>query len=161
MNWKEMTTLQRNALIAENLFGWEWIPYDFYDCSLKDQIWLLPDGQSVADLKPGEWTWYLEEEAIFPEGSLFPLEHKDKHILVDMPNYIGSMDTAMSVVRQMNESDSPDYPDFATYARFIEELEKIVGSNLIFDLFYCDLEGDHLTPERICLAALRARGVTV
>ncbi len=80
---------------------------------------------------------------------------------IPIPRYTQSMDAAWLVVRMMNNSDSPTFHSYQGYANFIDALEKIVGSNLFFDLFYCDKDGDHLTPERICKAALQAKGVEI
>src|SRR5947209_2334851 len=60
------------------------------------------------------------------------------------PRYSESMDAAWLVVRGMNTPDSSAFPNYQTYSRFIDQLEKIVGSDLFFDLFYCDQDGDHL-----------------
>jgi hypothetical protein len=72
-----------------------------------------------------------------------------------------SLDGAWMVVRAMNV---PTNGKHDTYARFIEELEKVVGSDMFFDLFYCNPdnpEDQHLTGECICIAALRAVGLTI
>lgn len=78
----------------------------------------------------------------------------------DVPHYTTSLDAAWLVVHKMNEPIDGGYD---LYAKFIDELTAIVGSDLFFDLFYCDPESDdrHLTGERICIAALRACGYTV
>lgn len=106
MRWNDLSDLHKNTLIAEKIFGWQWIFYNFYDVSsIKNQLWLLPDGESVANLKPGEWTWYLEEEKVYPEGSYFPLPHKDNRILAPgmMPNYIECVETALQVAEKAQE----------------------------------------------------------
>lgn len=66
-----------------------------------------------------------------------------------------SMDAAWQIVREMNE---PVDGSYNRYAAFITALEKMIGSHLLFDLFYCDpVSGEcHLTPERIYQAALQA-----
>lgn len=93
-------------------------------------------------------------------GDLMLLDNK-QGLTGEVPHYSTDMNTAWKIVRKMNISNSPDFPDFTNYHRFIEELTKIVGSDMFFDLFYCDQDGDHLSPERICIAALRAVGIEV
>jgi hypothetical protein len=91
-----------------------------------------------------------------PQGDWYLLSDAD-----GVPHYTTSMDAAWLVVRMMNVPHSPAFPDYRDYANFIDCLQEIVGSDLFFDLFYCDADGDHLTPERLCIAALRALGYTV
>ena len=82
--------------------------------------------------------------------------------LSSIPAYSTSMAAAWLVVRRMNEPDViAGETRFDAYANFIDALEKLVGSHLFFDLFHCDEDGDHLTPERICLAGLKAVGIEV
>ncbi len=99
------------------------------------------------------------ETGEMPSGTL--MMWNDSGLMEEIPRYTQSMDVAWLVVRMMNNSDSPTFHSYQGYADFIDALEKIVGSNLFFDLFYCDKDGDHLTPERICKAALEAVGVDV
>lgn len=79
----------------------------------------------------------------------------------ETPPFSRSMDAAWQVVRRMNNPNSPAFPDYQEYANFIAELVKLVGSDMFFDLFYCDHEEDHLTPARLCIAALRAVGMEI
>jgi hypothetical protein len=82
-----------------------------------------------------------------------------------VPDYTQSLDAAWLVVEHLNDpTNFPDRTsDYAVYAAFCDELEREVGSDLLFDLFFCDpVSGErHLTPERIAIAALRACGVQV
>jgi len=80
-----------------------------------------------------------------------------------LPSYTTSLDAAWLVVREMNKPLLDEITGFycERYATFVERLEQIVGSDMFFDLFYCDAESDHLTPERLCLVALRACGVEI
>ena len=73
--------------------------------------------------------------------------------------YTTDMNAAWQIVRRINKPDNLGKYD--QYARFIEEMKKVVGSDMFFDLFYCDQEGCHLDPDRICLSALRAMGFEV
>lgn len=88
-----------------------------------------------------------------------------KHVMGNpgggIPDYTTDMGVAWQVVRMLNNPDSPAFPDYQDYARFIDALTEIVGSDLFFDLFYCDKDGDHLNPNVICRAALQAHGVEV
>ena len=75
-----------------------------------------------------------------------------------VPCYSTNISAAWEVVREVNKP--LDYT-YDRYAAFVNELEKIVGSDMFYDLFYCDVDGDHLTAERLCIAALRAYGIEV
>lgn len=152
MKWTEMTSEQKNALIHEKVMDGQQaqcpnkyprITFNGYQilewrCSRCGQT---GRGGAVHDKTTGGYA----------------VEHTTPNV----PSYITSMDAAWLVVKRVNRSDNPDYPDYGTYARFIDALQKTVGSDLFFDLFYCDDEGDHLTPERICLAALKACGIEI
>lgn len=73
--------------------------------------------------------------------------------------YSTRLNAAWLVVRRMNIPDA--HGKYDLYAAFIEALEQIVGSDMFYDLFFCnpdDPSDEHLTPERICLAALKAVG---
>jgi hypothetical protein len=67
-----------------------------------------------------------------------------------------SLDDAWTVVRKMNQPQTGGETSYDYYHNFIERLKEIVGSDMFFDLFYCDKDGDHLTPERLCQAAYLA-----
>lgn len=107
MKWSELSEIQKNALVCEKIFGWQWIPYTYYDAAPPDgQLWLLPDGQSVSKLTPGEWTYYLDEPEVYPEGSPFPLPHKDnRHLPYWIPDYSTSMDAVWSIVEKLAERE--------------------------------------------------------
>lgn len=92
MKWSKLTALQRNALVCEKVFGWQWIAYNFYDTIACDnQLWLfLPNGEAIAELSPGEWTYY-EEDA---EGSIVG----NRYLAYIIPDYSTSMDAAMDII---------------------------------------------------------------
>lgn len=69
---------------------------------------------------------------------------------------LDNMNDAWKIVRKMNEPQISGETSYGYYHNFIERLKEIVGSDMFFDLFYCDKDGDHLTPERICQAAYLA-----
>jgi hypothetical protein len=137
MKWAELSERERDALVAEKVL--KWTP-GVCDGEMGEQP-CSPDG------------WFCQKcgfEGYW--GDSFEHQELPKH-------YTTSLDAAWQVVKRIN---IPEGSTYETYARFIKELEKIVGSNMFFDLFYCDLDGDdHLTPERLCIAALRAVGETI
>ena len=152
--WNALDRFQKNTRIAEYVDGWQWIKYDFPDVFMEGQRWLLPSGESIADLSPGEWTWYLDEPEVYPEGSLFPLPHQDKRIVPYwIPNYTGNMDRALEILRSVVQREDVD-PEVLS-----EELWKTTQDNLT------PFEAIKLvcmwTPERVCLAALRACRVEI
>lgn len=67
-----------------------------------------------------------------------------------------SLDDAWLLVHKMNQPQENGETSYDYYHQFIERLKEIVGSDMFFDLFYCDKDGDHLTPERLCQAAYLA-----
>jgi hypothetical protein len=107
--------------------GWQWIAYAFYDAAPPDdQLWLLPDGQSVARLTPGEWTYYLEEPEVYPEGCPFPLEHKDNRILPAwIPDYTTSMDGCWAIVQHVRQ-----HFIYSKRRRFWEEAQRIISARI-------------------------------
>ena len=141
MTWDEMKPEERNRLIHEKVM------HKPIFCPGKIQLVQSP------------MAWYCDE--CLQSWVLSEVEdyHTFMHFIRKIPPYAQSMDAAWLVVRMLNNPDSPAFPDYQDYARFINALEEIVGSNLFFDLFYCDKDGDHLTPERLCKAALIAVGV--
>lgn len=159
MKWDELTSIQKNALVAEKVEGWQWIPFDFDDVyPMKDQLWLLPDALATHDLTPGEWTWYLEEEQIYPEGSLFPLPHKDKRIIPTwLPYYTESMNAAWEIVEKLYEQyNVQTYMDSGLLDKyevnvFVRDDVKLAGSG----------GSDTSMSEAICKAALRVYGVKI
>jgi hypothetical protein len=95
-------------------------------------------------------------------GACIFWEESKKHKPLSPPAYTSDMNAAWDVVRMVNNPNNPEvHPNYQTYRQFINHLQEIVGSDLFFDLFYCDHKGDYLTPERICIAALKACGVEV
>lgn len=159
--WATMRDIQKNALVAEKIMGWQWVPYTFYDAAPPDdQLWLLPDGQSVTRLTSGEWTYYLDEPEVYPENSPFPLPHKDnRHLPYWIPPYTTSMDEAWEVLQAMSarynaQAEFVDEP----FAQFVDELLPNSGGE-IWTAWKCmATEVAKWTPESICIAALRACG---
>jgi hypothetical protein len=121
IKWAELTPGQRNALVAEKVFG-----------------------------------RIIERAMTF--GRLLMQKEDRPGLSEEIPPYTTSMDAAWLAVRKVNESIDGSY---ARYATFVDELEQLIGSDMFFDLFFCDKDGDHLTPERICIAALRTCGCKV
>lgn len=159
MKWSELGEIQRNALVAEKVMGWQWIPYTFYDAAPPDdQLWLLPDGQSVACLTSGEWTYYLDEPEIYPEGSVFPLPHKDnRHIPYWIPRYTTSMDAAWLVVEKILDKVvfTSEVGDWSNESKYVVIT---FGRTLSQD----EIRTAAATmPEAICIAALKTVGVEI
>ena len=139
IQWSALTPDQQDRIIAEKIMG---VP-------------AICSGALHQDSRNSGF-WTCDTCAAFGHTAP-PASHAPE---VDIPAYSADLDAAMLVVRKMNE---PHDGKFDRYARFIAELEKIVGSDMFFDLFYCDPASDdqHLTAERLCVAALRAVGVEV
>ncbi len=150
IEWSSLTPEQKDALVAEKVM--EWRP-TLCEATEKDIFYAAESAEKVRIYcsKCG----YQDREGIIYRGIVYWVHS------VPQPHYTQSMDAAWLVVRMMNNSDSPTFHSYQGYADFIDALEKIVGSNMFFDLFYCDKDGDHLTPERICKAALQAVGVEI
>ena len=59
IKWDELTPTQRDVLMAENVFGWQWIPAEAYGPHVKPgTCWLLPENGLMgikSDLS-AEWT---------------------------------------------------------------------------------------------------------
>lgn len=139
IQWSVLMPVQRDLLVAEQVMGLDLhctgrLTYGATDILFQQQVSVCLDCNALVTTK---------------RGQQLPAQHTRS-----VANYSQSLDTAWLVVRQMNE-------DGHQYARFIDALEAIVGSEMFFDLFYCDQHDQHLTAERICIAALRAVGVEV
>jgi hypothetical protein len=159
MKWDEMTDIQQNALVAEKVMGWQWIPFDFDDAyPMKDQLWLLPDALSTHDLSPGEWTWYQEEEQVYPEGKLFPLPHKDNRIVPSwLPYYTKSMNDAWQIVEKLGENlDIRLYMEEGFSGKYCVNIWKRDGGRIVGHE-----HSNTSMPDAICKAALKACGVQV
>lgn len=160
MKWDEMTDIQQNALIAEKVMGWQWIPFDFHDAHpMKDQLWLLPDALSTHDLSSGEWTWYMEEEEVYPEGKLFPLPHKDNRIVPAwLPGYTTDMNDAWQIVEKLGEKlfDIRLYREEGFTAKYCVNIWKRDDGTLAGRG-----RSDISMPDAICKASLMAMGVKI
>lgn len=155
IKWSELTPIQKNALIAEKVMGWEWIDYDYRDVSQKGQRWLLPDLEGIAYLAPGEWLYYQDEPEVYPKGSVFPERHKDnRYVPAWIPNYIDDMNAAWLIFKAMSDAHQQGRIDFEQLAQF---------ANMIGQRWerYVDLLVDWPTAEDICIDALRACGVEI
>lgn len=162
MKWSEMREIQKNALIAEKIFGWQWIPYTFYDAAPPDdQLWLLPDGQVVSDLTPGEWTYYEEDE----QGHIIG----NRYIPYWIPHYTTSMDAAWQVLTHLKEREL--FVNFAIHCDKKDrrlDFDRIVVNICFHNTINVDrypynhstvrIEALDEMPEAICKAALIACG---
>lgn len=172
MKWSELSEIQRNALVCEKIFGWQWISYTYYDAAPPDdQLWLLPDGQSASKLTPGEWTYYLDEPEVYPEDSLLPLPHKDnRHLPYWIPDYSTSMDAAWQILAHLKE-----HKQFVNFAIHCDKADRRfdydrIAINICFrntvnvdryPYHHSTIKVETLDemPEAICKAALMAVGV--
>lgn len=152
-HYTELTRIQRNALIAQHIEGWQWIPYDFHDSCLTGQIWLLPDTLGTLQLTSGEWTYYLEEEEVYPDDSPFPLPHQDKRYVPGwLPGYFESLELAFDVASRyflamnLQKHESLGLTEYAANV-----FGGIYGGALV--------KSRNSMKEAICLAMLKARGV--
>lgn len=143
-NWDTMTPEERNMLVHERVMGKP------LEVPCTGAITWKPDPFNNKQL--GYWVCEFGHHGV---------KHEAHFVKAAPLPYTQSMDDAWLVVRRVNNPDSPAFPDYQDYARFIDALEEIVGSDCFFDLFYCDKDGDHLTPERLCKAALIAVGVNL
>jgi hypothetical protein len=151
IQWATLTPERRNCLVHEKVMG------KSIKCS-GHPITIVHRSPSRTQGEHFEYaTWHCETCGK-GASQIAPEEHDAPG---EIPNYSESLDAAWQLVRRVNNPNNPAFPDYQDYANFIECLEELVGSNLFFDLFYCDAEGDHLNPERICIAALRAVGCEV
>lgn len=152
--WATMRDIQRNALIAEKIMGWQWVPYTFYDSGQADQLWLLPNAQSVADLTPGEWTYY-EEDA---QGQRIG----NRYLPTWIPHYTTDMNAAWEVLQAMStrysaQSEFVDEP----FAQFVDVLLPNSGGE-IWTAWKCmATEVAKWTPESICKASLKSVGIPI
>jgi hypothetical protein len=148
MKWAELTPAERDALIAEKVMGVTdfrctgTLSYDGDNTLYRHRYYVCQQCKTRLTITE----YYLEKCAL-------PTEHTKP-----IPAYSESMDAAMLVVREMNRSEDGTCE---RYDNFVNAFTSIVGSDMFFDLFYCDPDPtqDHLTPARICLAGLRTVGV--
>ena len=145
MQWDEMNDKEKVRLLLEPVMG----------CFVLETTatgWRTAEFPKGRNAPPGfHWPiafWNTDAEVWVIK------ETGDESLLFDP---LHDLNDAWLVVREMN---SPIDGSYDRYAAFIMALEKIIGSNLFFDLFYCDPASDecHLTPERTCQAALQAVG---
>jgi hypothetical protein len=155
MKWAEMSAEERDRLVHEKVMGLRVEPCataQYYGD--KQQIVVRCEGCGY-EFEESNITSYGEHG---PDAYALQPMHN-----IPVPHYSASMDAAMLIVKRINEPGKPDASGarYRRYGLFVDALEKIVGSNMFFDLFYY-YEGDfHLTADRICLASLEACGVEV
>ena len=144
IDWQAMTENERDALIAEKVFGWQWVLVEqCKDIKQQDDLipfiaskntsWLLPDdGLKDKNYLGASWQ-YINNKQVMPRNWI--------------PHYSISMGAAWLIVERMKEPDSP--------ADFHDLVDELADNTYVFDFLW------HLTPERICLAALIAFGCDV
>lgn len=156
MHYSALSLLQQNALVAISVAGWQWVEWDFEDCSLKEQRWLLPCVAARHDLTSGEWRWYVEEEEVWLEGSVFPLPHTDTRVVPGwFPTYFEHLESAWNLACM----------HFST----VEVLKRNIGGHILHYAAFlsqeapatlCGIAISRESPSRaLCEAMLQAKGV--
>ena len=140
--WAEMDARERDALVAEKLFGWVRHP--------------LPNGQDKdRDNYTARWKtpWDAECDAkIHDDGQWHPKEYWTTGY--NMPGYTSVIEDAWQVVEKMQEEGDV----------FIESWSDGEWTVSNKPLGFRDggvVESAPTAPEAICLAALRAKGLDV
>lgn len=147
MKWAELNRRERDVLIHEKVMG----KTEPEICEFDPSMTVMTSGS-----EPDSFDWHCYKCGAHGKVTRDGYYQHQKAI----PHYTTSMDDVWQVVRHMNKPlEEFEETRFDRYQAFIDALQKLVGSDMFFDLFYCDKDCDHLTPERICIAALRAVSV--
>lgn len=140
--WASYAEMRKVAAIIRDILGWEcFTSWESYQHKYGMQEWGYIAGEKFTT--PTPVAFYDSEWRVWSPD----------HEKLDVFDPLHNLNDAWQVVRAINK---PVDGSHERYARFIDALEKAVGSNMFFDLFYCDKDGDHLKPTRICDAALWA-----
>ena len=154
MKWTEMTSTQRDALVAEKVMGWHWVEANHQDVSrVKHQVWLLPpDVHDDILIAPGEWGYYVDipDDPLYVDtAKLIPLNL--------LPSYTTDMNAALQIIeldRFSNVSIERQWrSEYIPPEQYY--LCRIVTHG---DLYYCNAA---TAQEAVCLAALSACGIEV
>lgn len=139
IKWSELTSDQRDGLMTEKVFRWQWIPAGRYGPHVKEGTnWLLPEnGLSgiKSDLSAGWIT--IAEDRLIPRNWI--------------PHYTTSLDAAWLIVEKMKE----DGRNNGLFVQWQYHLAYLYGRPSYRDTLY------DLNAESICIAALKACGVEV
>lgn len=145
--WEAFEESLKVTKIIHEVLGWECFgSWEAYLRKYGAQEWKLGAGKTYTTPTPvAFYVDYAQEWRVFSPD----------HEQLDVFDPLHNLNDAWQVVRAINK---PVDGSHERYARFIDALTKAVGSDMFFDLFYCDPESDnqHLTPARICDAALWA-----
>ena len=142
MNWAEMSPEQKDNLIAEKIMDWQ----PMICTATHPHIYVNSEHQVLCK-KCG----YTEDEVYL---SKLHTHVYWKHA-TPMPRYTESMDAAWQVLRRMAEQEFEEL-----HSAFAYRLGVTFATQEGFDTFAANL--DQLaswTPEKICLAALKATGM--
>jgi transcriptional regulator with XRE-family HTH domain len=154
IKWNELSNKDKTRLILEHVLKWR--VFEDFD-AYHSKLWEAGEYVEI-EFPVAYWHKELEHWCVYSK------EEEDTGIFAPLIN----LDDAWVVVKEMNKPvNHPDwpFPKYAPYIEFIHVLEKIVCSTMFFDLFYCDPDPEsddqHLTGDRICLAALIACGIEI
>ena len=148
IDWKALTPEQRNRLVAEKVMGWT-------------------EQQCDLDAHPEmELTIYSDGSACCPRCEVYDHIGNLEHGSIPPPPYSTSMDAVWEIVKHFDECLERDE---RTYTLFSESfLSGIATSYDKYSDHYCSDEAifslsdlAEFTPEKICLAALRAVEVDI
>lgn len=145
IKWSELSNKDKVKLIITEIKKWPHV-FEKYD-EYYDRLWetgnYVSIGYPVAVLHGQRWTVFYEEEQ---DGCAF--------------NPLLDMNAAWQIVVEMNKPQDGSYD---RYGRFIEELERLIGSKLLFDALNTEKGNASyaISTESIAIAALKAVGVEV
>lgn len=153
ISWQAMTEHQRDTLIAEKIFAWQWIPAEMFSKAVKkDAGWLLPEHGLSAITYDFEAGWIdIGEKRFIPRNWIL--------------RYTTSLDAAWLLIEKLETSASltytrpfaPGYPEgrAAHYECKIIEWDPICGNDKVARAIA------NTPTEAICIAALRWVGIHV
>lgn len=129
INWSAMTEHQRDTLIAEKIFAWQWIPAEMFSPAVKkDTGWLLPE-HGLSDITYDfEAGWIdIGEKRFIPRNWIL--------------RYTTNLDAAWLIIEKLETTTTlnyvpafaPGYPEgrAAHYECEIIELDPISGNDKV------------------------------
>jgi hypothetical protein len=156
ITWHALTPKEQNRLVATTLFGWQAEP-----CPEQGKEW----GEAALDRYETSRKWYCVRCKI-SQGDIEGWESVPHNPVNICPNYATDWNAAMQVFHKV----AGDYNEarYETHTMqlmdFAEELLKESGWSVSNEMYPAEAMLAVVatwTPERICIAALRAYGVEV